>query len=96
MAEDAADVNYGDDDDLYDDQDGDDADNDDIYIMMECVCVSNEKVITSWILGDDDIYIYMLPKLHSANPRLHLPDGLASRQRHQLKAKYNYNEWVLS
>ena len=26
MAEDAADVNYGDDDDLYDDQDGDDAD----------------------------------------------------------------------
>ena len=29
----------------------------DIYIMTECLYVSNEKVTTSWIVGDDDIYI---------------------------------------
>ena len=32
-------------------------DDDDIYIMVECICVCNEKVTSSWIVGDDDIYI---------------------------------------
>ena len=44
--------------------------------------VSNEKVTTSWIVGDDDMY---MPKLQSAAPHLHQP-GLASRQRHQFKS----------
>ena len=35
----------------------DDGDDGDIYIMTECLYVSNEKVTTSWIVGDDDIYI---------------------------------------
>ena len=36
---------------------GDD-DDDDIYIMMECICrgVCHEKVTPSWIVDDDDIY----------------------------------------
>ena len=36
-----------------DGHDGDDGD-DDIYIMMECLSVSNEKVTTSWIVDDDE------------------------------------------
>ena len=34
-------------------------DDDDIYIMVECMYVScHEKVTPSWIVDDDDIYIY--------------------------------------
>ena len=48
-----------------------------IYILYNggvylCISVCNEKVTTSWIVGD----VYMLPKLHRvlalANPRWHL------------------------
>ena len=68
----------------HDDDDGHDDHNHDrdIYIMMECICVCNEKVTSSWIVGDYDIY---MPKLHSASPHLHLP-GLPTRQRHQFKS----------
>ena len=37
----------------------DDDDVDGIYIMMECISISNEKVTTSWIVDDDDIHIMM-------------------------------------
>ena len=53
--------------DHFDDDYGDDVDDDgygddyDIYIMTECLYVSNEKVTTSWIVGDDDIYMPKLP-----------------------------------
>ena len=45
--------------------------NDRLYL---CLSVSDEKVITSWIVDDDDIY--MLPKLDQlllCSPALHFP-----------------------
>ena len=78
---------------VEDDDDGDDdVDHDDdvdIYIMTECILsVSDEKVTTSWIVDDDDIY--------AAQVASALPLTAASWQRHQLKANHNFNACLLS
>ena len=57
------------------DNDDDNQDDDDIYIMVVCISVCNKKVTSSWIVGDDDIYMPKLNKLSLSLPPItwHLP-----------------------
>ena len=57
--------------------------------------VSNEKVTTSWIVDDDDIYAAQIASALTAACHCS-PLTAASWQRHQLKANHNHNEYLLS